>query len=237
MNYKMKKMIKVLAAAVPFILLTSCNDSAEKRVENAEELIIQGKDFKGASKSLEEALIDYPDNNIIKNLKVDVDEYIHAKELYYENNFDEALEIIRNIKNYSMEEACSEFEERIEKQKESSSKLSSKKISCLKDAEKVSPEEAEFPIEEAFAIFMPYEEVSPNEQEFKNLMAKTSRTSEEEERLEEIKKTILGASTISTNVYKDSSGIFRIGSQHYLFSNTGERIIYKVYKDKSVKKV
>lgn len=237
MNYKLKKIMKVILPAVPFILLTGCNDSAEKRVENAESLIVQGKDFKGASKSLEEALIEYPDNNNIKNLKEDVDEYLHAKELYYENNFNEALEIIEGIESDSMEEACSEFEERIEKQKESTNKGSSKKGSYLKDAEKISSEEAEFSIDEAFEIFMPYEEVSPNEQEFNNLMAKASRTPEEEQRFEEIKKNILGASTISSNVYQDSEGIFRIGSQHYLFSDTGERIIFKVYKDKKVKKV
>ena len=154
--------MKVILPAVPFILLTGCNDSAEKRVENAESLIVQGKDFKGASKSLEEALIEYPDNNNIKNLKEDVDEYLHAKELYYENNFNEALEIIEGIESDSMEEACSEFEERIEKQKESTNKGSSKKGSYLKDAEKISSEEAEFSIDEAFEIFMPYEEVSPN---------------------------------------------------------------------------
>lgn len=237
MSCKLKKIIKVILPAVPFILLTGCGDSADKRVENAESLIVYGKDFKGASKSLEEALIEYPDNNTIKNLKEDVDEYIHAKELYYENNFDEALEIIESIESDSMEEACLEFEERIEKQKESSKKSSSKKASYLEDAEKISPEEAQFSIDEAFEIFMPYEEVSPNEEEFNNLMAKLSRTPEEEQRFEEIKKTILGASTISSNVYRDSEGIFRIGSQHYLFSNTGERIIYKVYKDKNVEKV
>lgn len=137
MNYKLKKIMKVILPAVPFILLTGCNDSAEKRVENAESLIVQGKDFKGASKSLEEALIEYPDNNNIKNLN--------------------------------------------------------------------------------------------------NLMAKASRTPEEEQRFEEIKKTILGASTISSNVYQDSEGIFRIGSQHYLVTLEKE-LFSKCIKIRRLKK-
>ena len=63
----------------------------------------------------------------------------------------------------------------------------------MKDCVKISAEEADFSIEQAFEIFLPYEEVSPNESEYESLAALPSRTPEQEARLAEIKESILGA--------------------------------------------
>lgn len=242
MNCRLKKIIMIFSIAAGSVLMTGCNDSAEKRMAEAESYIKGSNDFKGALNVLDEALEEYSGDDNLMELKDEVSIYLTAKECYYNNDFQEALEYLKGeeevVSGNIMEEPYNELRERIEKQEESKKKKeSTKSKDYLKDCVKISAEEADFSIEQAFEIFLPYEEVSPNESEYESLAALPSRTPEQEARLAEIKESILGASTISSNVYKDSQGVFRIGSQHYLFSSTGNRIIYKVYKEGLVTKI
>lgn len=242
MSCKVKKVALILGIACCSTFMTSCEESAEKIISNAESYVVNGNDFKGALNYIDEVLVENPDNRELLKLKEEISNYLTAKELYYNDNFDEAVKYLDKedalTEGTVMEEPYDSLYERIESQKESKKKKdSSSKLAYLKDAEKLSKEEADFSIEQAFVIFSPHEEKFEKQDEFNSLLAITERNEEQEARLSELKQDVLGATTISSNAYRDSKGIFRVGSQHYLFRNTGEQIIYKVYKDGNVEKV